>query len=327
MDVAKLEKLAAFFKWRCWRFSDDLELHVLGEVIEDEVRRGKPLPLAVWEEMDAFFNAQIRDGAVEFDVDRVAVALGVDVGEGVAEREAFTRAARASSPPRAQLVVSIIGSPRSGTTTLLDRVAYHTGWAVVTDHSHHVWTEWGLTRAEERFFRRRPASILELDTRATRLELDTSWPSEAENILHRWLPAYEHKGRHHYLLHETARLVDLDAVRRTMEHHLSWFDSPVLLLKSPFNVSRTDALREALGGRWLVVHMTRDVGSVAGSLCRAGFSYELADAGPLTDVEAAEWFRSKAARDADLTITHEGLMADPTKTISHLVETAHEALG
>jgi hypothetical protein len=64
--------------------------------------------------------------------------------------------------------------------------------------------------------------------------------------------------------------VDRDALGAAVSAHLHWFDSDVLLLKSPFNATRVAAMREAIGGPWVVVYKTRELSAVAESIERAG---------------------------------------------------------
>jgi hypothetical protein len=315
-DEAEVRRLAPFVKWRLWRYSEDLEAHVVAEEIEDRVREDQPLPSAVAEEMGRVLRGQQVDGSCPFDVQRAAAALRLDLSPALNER------LQQASPPSTAApvaVVCVVGAPRSGTSTLLDRLVHYTSWAVITDNSHHLWSRWGLDRSAYRFLRRQPPTVLERDTREARLDLRVSWPSEAENILHRYVPCYTHLGGHRYSLSEEAVLANGDGLRRALGAHLEWFGSSILLLKSPFNVTRVPVLSEAVGGRWLIVNARRDAAAVASSIERNGFAYEV-DGRQLTPVDAAAWFSCRSEALSDITVDHRDVLADPIRQVRRIVD-------
>lgn len=313
-----MRHLISFFKWRAWRYSPDLRTHIIAELLEDLVRNGKPLPQEAEDEITRFLAAQNRDGTTPFAPDVVAAALGVDLASEleVRARHDCTQLTETRSPAT---VVCIVGAPRAGTTTLLDRLAYHTNWAIITDHSHHLWPRWGLNRARTRLFRGQRRTVLDRDTRDIRLDPSISWPSEAENILHRHVPSYQHLGGHRYRLYPEPTDCNQTDLKQIVTAHLDWFDSDTLLLKSPFNVTRIPALREAIGGCWHIIHKTRALDDVAASIERVGFEYTVGTT-PLTPHQAATWFHHHAAIAADTTISQDDLMADPERQIDRLID-------
>lgn len=309
-------RLAPFVKWRLYRFSDDLDAHVVVEHLEDLVRRGRRIPRVAEEEISRFLSHHEITGSVAFAAEEVAAALGIDVAGIVRGRVETARSTRSVSRPRH--VICILGAPRSGTSNLFNRVIHTSSFATFTDHSHHLWHREQLEASRSRFLREWPRRVLERDTRSAKLDPSISWPSEAENILHRALPVYRHMGGHRYAL-ETVREEDPDLLRIAVGAHLDWFGSATIVLKSPFNVLRMKLLPRAIGGSWSVVHIRRDRQQAARSIQRNRFRYWL-DGNELAPEEVAAWFAAEAERFANLEVGHEDVLRDPDAVVGRIID-------
>ncbi|MBT2478373.1 sulfotransferase [Streptomyces sp. ISL-94] len=308
----------ALYRTRAYRFTDDPRHYVFAEALEENYAQGTLPSAATLTYIRAVLD-QIRATGqlLPFNED-IAAAEGVDIR---GERDArVPYAPRLMPEHQPTTLVFIIGAPRSGTSHLFNLLAYTGRFAYFTTASCWAWPTRNLSHPARRSFETIGDRVLAVDNKNTRLIPGLLMPYEAEDLYHRAVPTYEHRGGHTYDLQD-ARLTDQSLLNASIQAHCRHFARTSFLTKSPFNSLRIAQLDAATGQRALFLNITRDQEGTADSMRRNHFRFHHHGT-PLTEEEAWELFTTTIDRDAPaertLAVSHHDLLNDSGTQIQRI---------
>jgi Ser/Thr protein kinase RdoA (MazF antagonist) len=309
---------------RSYRFSDNPIHYVIAEALEDRYRNGfMPSPRSLHFVRESLEQVR-RDGTLP-DIDpELLASCNFDPENELLRRASFTYR-RYLPGPEPEMVVAVIGAPRSGTSHLVNLLASTGRFAYFTTASCWAWPTWNLHHQARTTLsgtsRATARSILSVDNKRTRIIPGLVMPGEAEDVYARVAPVYRHLGGHRYLITKAAE-GDLDILRAASAAHLEHFQRRTLLTKSPFNSLRIPILESIWPGKVRYIHIIRDRMQAAESMRRNHFEF-----GFSTDADPAEhaWdhfvdaIRQAAPKDRLLTVTHENVSREPASTLAALL--------
>ena len=253
-----IEQFVPFLKWRLYRFDSNLYNHIVAECLERKWRLEQTFHPKTLELISKTLEAQNQNGQVIFEGEKISSLEGFEPEKIYGQRASLINSDIEQSVSSPKRIISIIGAPRSGTSYLYYLLTYFSNCAVFTDASHHLWSLLTLNELSKYFIRKQPETILQLRTRKLRLDRRYSHPSEAENILHRAIPVYRHLRGHEYeIINPTIENAWL--LRKNVSDHLNYFKTDTLLIKSPFNTFRIEALANVFPkAEFINIHIFRN---------------------------------------------------------------------
>jgi hypothetical protein len=305
----------ALYRIRAYRFTDDHRQYVLAEQLEERYLDGIRLRPTTLSYVERCLNAVRAGGLFPAFSNRVAISEDIDIAAELRAREPYGFRNVPTREPRQ--VIAIVGAPRSGTSHLYNLLAATGRFAYFTTVSCWAWPTRNLTRAGRRLFTDVDEDVLAVDNKNTRLLPCLVMPYEAEDVYARAIPTYRHVAGHHYDL-TSARIATPEILARANSAHLAYFNSDILLTKSPFNSLRINQLEKIWGGRLRYVHITRDPHDTAESIRRNHFEFE-ADGHTLSAEGAQLYFTNSVRRDAPrsrtLVVDHRALLQNPEEVV------------
>jgi sulfotransferase family protein len=312
----------ALYRTRAYRFTDDLRHAVLAEVLEERHILGQALGLEVISYVRTCLDGVRATGRFPAFDGTISRAAQIDLPAELAARCQHA-AAPAISP---EMVVAIVGAPRSGTSHLFNLLAVRTGFAYFTTVTCWAWPTYNLDRPGRRLFSQLTPSereaVLSVDNKSTRLIPSLVMPYEAEDVYARAVPVYRHLNRHHYDLRIRAQAGDQSVLSRAVSEHLRHFDTDRFLTKSPFNSLRIPQLDRLWEGRTRYLHIVRHQAETADSMRRNRFEFSQAGR-KLSGEEAWSVFTDTVVRDLPpgrgFTVRHEDLLADPEASVESVL--------
>ncbi|MGH3685851.1 MAG: phosphotransferase enzyme family protein [Pseudonocardiaceae bacterium] len=261
----------ALFRTRAYRFSDDPRHYVMAEWFEESFLTGS-LPSPATLRYVRTGLAQLRaDGRMPAFDPAVAEAEGLDAEVEIARRADY-RYAMALSPREPELIVAIVGAPRSGTSHLVNVLARQQLFAYFTAASCWAWPVWNLLQVNRHLFTEVGDAVFAVDNKRTRTIPGLVMPAEAEDVYARAIPVYRHLAGHRYHIDPTGQ-GDLDVLCGGINAHLDYFNTQRFLTKSPFNSFRIPALENMWGTKVRYIHIVRDQSDSADSMMRNNFEY------------------------------------------------------
>lgn len=317
----------ALYRTRAYRFTDDLRHPVLAEVLEERHIHHRPPAPETLAYVQSCLDAVRTAGRLPDFTPAIPQAEQIDVAAELALRRSANLPARETQP---ELVVAIVGAPRSGTSHQFNLLARHTSFAYFTTVSCWAWPACNLTRPGRRLYSQLNAeeinAVLSVDNKNTRL-LPALVMYEGEDIYARALPVYRHLNGHHYELHQHTQSGGPRILTRAVSEHLNHFGAKRFLTKSPFNSLRIPQLGLLWGDRARYIHVLRNQAEAANSMRRNHFAFSK-ERQTLTEEDAWAVFTETAARDMpgerSLTIHHHDLVTSPEATADQLLTWATE---
>jgi len=311
----------ALYRARSYRFSDDLRHYVLAECLEERFLEGALPTARTVEYIRGCLSGIRRDGQIlDFDA-KVSSAEGIDAEHEILKREAhnYTRTLSAHEP---EMIVAIVGAPRSGTSHLVNLLARHGNVGYFTTATCWAWPIRNLDHPGRTLFTAASDIVLTVDNKRTRTIPALVMPGEAEDVYARAVPVYRHLAGHRYEIHP-CRIWKLDVLRGGINAHLQHFGSSTFLTKSPFNSLRIPVLEQIWGTRARYIHIVREQHGAADSMRRNYFEF-VVDGVALTAEHAWTHFTSTvenaAPMERTLTVTHHDLLTDPNTVIELILE-------
>lgn len=309
----------ALYRSRVYRFSNDLRHYILAEVLEENYLAGHhPADRTLQYVRSCLKSLRLRGSLLSFRYD-LAEVEGIDIKEQLALRESHMHGA-CQATEALDLVVVIVGAPRSGTTHLYNLLASRSEFAYFTTVSCWAWPTYNLRRPHRFLFTEAGTDVLAVDNKKTRLLPGLVMPYEAEDVYARACPAYRHVRGHHYAL-EPARAEEASILTRATFDHLRHFDSPRLLTKSPFNSLRIPHLDRMWSADIRYIHIIRDQHETADSIRRNGFMFSV-DGKTLAAEDAWSFFNRAVEKTLpagrSMTVHHQDLLTDPSRVTTRI---------
>jgi hypothetical protein len=313
----------ALYRTRAYRFTDDLRHPVLADVLEERHIHHRAPAAETLAYVQSCLDAVRTAGRLPDFAPAIPHAEQIDVTAELARRRSASPPARETQP---ELVVAIVGAPRSGTSHQFNLLARHASFAYFTTVSCWAWPTYNLARPGRRLYAQLNAeeinAVLSVDNKNTRLLPALVMPYEGEDIYARALPVYRHLRGHHYELHQHTRSGDAGILTRAVSEHLSHFGAKRFLTKSPFNSLRIPQLELLWGDRARYIHVQRNQAEAADSMRRNQFTFSK-DGKTLTEEDAWAMFTETVAQDMpgerSLTIHHHDLITDPQRMAYRLL--------
>jgi hypothetical protein len=309
------------FRTRAYRFSDDPRHYVMAETAEEHFLSGKSLSPAVLTQIRYSLDQLRTNGRIPaFDPDSAA-ADGLDLELELARRgpHLYSTSLAAREP---DLVVAIVGAPRSGTSHLVNVLARQHHFAYFTTASCWAWPVWNLHHSERHLFTEFGDVPLSVDNKRTRIIPSLVMPAEAEDVYARAIPVYRHMSGHRYAM-DFSQQGDLGILRAGTQAHIKYFNSTSFLTKSPFHSFRIPAFERLWGTRMRYVHIARDRDDSALSMARNNFEYIVNDR-VLSPAEAWFLFENSLAgalpTSRVLKVTYGQLLADESGLVRNILD-------
>lgn len=322
----RLGSALARYRSRLYRFSDDPRHYVLAERLEEHFLDDRPLEPATTAYVRAGLTSIRETGRVpDFDP-AIAAAENINIEAEITDRRSHDyRRALPGRPP--DVVLVIVGAPRSGTSHLVNLLA-HTGlFAYLTTASCWAWPTRNLAHPRRWLFTDVDDAVLRVDNKRTRTIPALVMPGEAEDIYHRALPVYQHVAGHRYRIHNP-RTGNVNLLRAAVSAHTELFNKRSFLTKSPFHSFRIRHLDELWGPATRYVHIVRDQRDTADSLRRHHFEY-VHDGRLLRAEDAWTLFVASIERHAPtqrtLTVTQTDLISHSSETVARILDWSQAA--
>ncbi|MEP7166444.1 MAG: sulfotransferase [Candidatus Woesebacteria bacterium] len=269
-NIRQLRADIALAKRRIYRFSENLEEHVLIEELE-----GRSLSGGVAKETHAeivkYLDLMAQHGSSYLDISLIAERERIDLQGQMNAR--LEHKGRISPPTAPEKNIFIVGSPRSGTTHLFNLLSFQRCFSYFTNFSHHVWSSYNLSHLDGRkHFQSSGSEILTQDSKKLRLLTDTVIPDESEHIFNRYITSYSQLRTHQYLLSEPV-IKNPESLVMAASEHAQAFESPFFLSKSPFNSFRIPQLQHIFNNSAYFIHIHRNGYAASQSIATNGFKY------------------------------------------------------
>lgn len=156
------------------------------------------------------------------DTSALADLEHLELGSLLEAREGYEERERALPAVDIGEVLLIVGAPRSGTSHLLNLLAYQRKWAYLTNVSCWAWPTYNLAGTLRSSFEEEGPEVFRRDSKELRLDGDLILPSEAEDLMSRAIPSYDHIREHEYRLLEP-RIADQALLTRALQAHARHF--------------------------------------------------------------------------------------------------------
>jgi thymidylate synthase len=279
----RLAETLALFRMRALRFAQDEATCALAEQLDERLACGvAPRPQTA-RAAERFLDELRAGPTARLDAHRLARTEGIDLDAELAARHAHARRPLRAADPR--LVVLVVGAPRSGTSHLLNLLAFQQRFAYLTNVSCWAWPTYHLARTRKRPFATLGPGIFSADSKRLKLDARLVLPTEGEDVLARAIPCYERLRGHEYRL-LPAHVRDPALLMGSLRAHLEHFERSAIVVKSPFNAFRIGELRALLGDAVRIVHIHRDGYAAAASIAANGFAYRWRDGSALRAEQA-----------------------------------------
>jgi hypothetical protein len=309
------------FRTRSYRFTDDLNVYIFGEALVDRWLDGRRPNMQTMAYVRDSLDSIRRWGI--FRRPDTALLKDIDFDAELDRRSRSTNSHHlADQPP--DLVVAVVGAPRSGTSHLVNvlaqtgEFAYFTTascWAWPTHHLHDQRRT--ILDAADPYLAQ---AILRVDNRRTRTIPALVMPGEAEDTFARAMPVYRHLGGHRYWV-DSPRTGRLELLSRGVQAHMSHFSSTRFLTKSPFHAFRISHFEALWPERVRYLHIVRSRTDVAKSIRENGFEYWFGER-PTSAEEARDRFvlavQREAPPDRTMTLSHAELVEDATAVVDRV---------
>lgn len=309
------------FRTRAYRFSDDPRHYVMAEQVEEDfLSGGSPSPAVLTQIRYGLDQLRTNGRIPAFDPDSAA-AEGLDLELELARRgpHLYSTSLAAREP---DLVLAIVGAPRSGTSHLVNVLARQHHFAYFTTASCWAWPVWNLHHSERHLFTEFGDVPLSVDNKRTRIIPSLVMPAEAEDVYARAIPVYRHMSGHRYAMNFSQQ-GDVGVLRAGTQAHIKYFNSTSFLTKSPFHCFRIPAFERLWGTRMRYVHIARDRDDSALSMARNNFEYIVNDR-VLSPGEAWFLFENSLASALPtsrvLKVTYRQLLADERGLVRNILD-------
>ncbi|HWI94897.1 MAG TPA: sulfotransferase [Solirubrobacterales bacterium] len=263
----------ALCRTRLFRFTDDLDAYIVVEALAARLRSGQAPRPSTMNALHGVLQAWQRGQPLELGAPAVALEEGIDLEAEWRRRRSHRKSQRPRRLPA--LAVIIVGAPRSGTSHLHHLLAYQRRFAWLGGSSCWAWPTYALASGDAPLLPGLPSDVFALDSKRLRIDPSIVVPSEAEDVMARAIPTYDHLRAHQYEVH-TAHIQSAELLLDSVSHHMDHFKTNRVILKSPFNSFRIRQLEEIFGGAARFVHIHRDGYTASRSISENGFSYAFA---------------------------------------------------
>jgi Sulfotransferase family len=311
---------AALLRMRLYRFGDDLRQYVLAEALEERLLAGTALRPATRAHVSQCLTAIRVHGRPLPFCEEVATAEGIDVATELTGRTpyAWHQTPRHGSP---RLIAVIVGAPRSGTSHLFNLLARTGLFGYFTTASCWAWPVRNLHHPGRHHFTAIGDAVLTVDNKRTRIVPSLVMPGEAEDVWARAIPVYRHIAAHRYQI-TPARRGRAEILEASARAHACYFESPLLLAKSPFNSFRIPHTEALWGSTMRYIHIIRDRNQSADSMRRNRFEFHDGTRW-LTAEQAWQLFTSAVHEHTPasrlITVTWRGLQANPDRVLARVL--------
>lgn len=264
--------MLSLLRTRLYRFTSDRAAYVLVEALDERRLEGRPPLPETGRVLDDALR-EISDGREPvLDASALADLEHLQLGSLLGARESYEERERMLPAADIGEVLLIVGAPRSGTSHLLNLLAFQRTWAYLTNVSCWAWPTYNLNSTLRASFEGKGPGVFRRDSKELRLNGDLILPSEAEDLMSRAIPSYDHIRGHEYRLLEP-RIADEALLTQALQAHARHFGRTRVVLKSPFSTFRLRQFARIFGASLRVIHIHRDGYEAAASIGENSFVY------------------------------------------------------